>query len=325
MNKRISVALCTYNGAQYVEEQLESIARQSRLPDELVICDDVSKDETVRIVERLAPKLPFNVHVVVNARNLGTSKNFEQAVTRCSGDLIALADQDDVWAPWKLACLEQAFAGDPTVGCAFSNAEVTDKHLGSLGYDVWDVAGFSESEREDVNAGRAFRIMLRHNVVTGATMAFRAVLRKWLLPIPDVWGHDEWIAMLLSATQRLVAIDKPLIKYRQHEQNQIGASAKSLVMRAQLSQLRDLRGEAAKLATLVERLVACGCMATNPDYVEEVKKKILHLERRRTFRNGFVRGLVPALSELIFVGYHKYSNGTKSFLSDAFSRELHDG
>src|SRR3712207_5989304 len=98
----LSVALCTYDGARYLPEQLESLARQRRLPDELVVCDDGSADDTVDVVRRFADRAPFAVRLSLNPQNLGFVKNFEQAIRLCRGDLIALADQDDVWHPQKL-------------------------------------------------------------------------------------------------------------------------------------------------------------------------------------------------------------------------------
>src|SRR5688572_3171861 len=100
---RLSVALCSYNGARFIHDQLSSIARQSRLPDELVICDDRSSDNTIAIIEKFAVDAPFPVRSHVNPTNLGSTKNFELAISRCCGDFIALSDQDDIWHQDKLA------------------------------------------------------------------------------------------------------------------------------------------------------------------------------------------------------------------------------
>ena len=97
MTHTLSVAMCTYNGSRHLSEQLESIGTQTRLPDELVICDDCSSDDTIRIIERFSASAPFAVRLEINTQNLGSTKNFEKAIRLCQGDLIALADQDDVW------------------------------------------------------------------------------------------------------------------------------------------------------------------------------------------------------------------------------------
>ena|SRR2546421_3140447 len=97
MPNKFLVAMCTYNGARHVREQLESFAAQTRLPaDELVICDDCSTDQTINILPDFGAGASFPVHIQVNKFNLGSTKNFEQAISFCHGDLIALSDQDDV-------------------------------------------------------------------------------------------------------------------------------------------------------------------------------------------------------------------------------------
>src|ERR687885_1327551 len=100
---KVSVAMCTYNGAAFLREQLQSLAAQARTPDELVVCDDASADATVRVVREFAAAAPFPVRLTVNERNLGSTKNFERAISLCAGDLVALSDQDDLWLPAKLA------------------------------------------------------------------------------------------------------------------------------------------------------------------------------------------------------------------------------
>src|SRR5580698_1985958 len=100
---KLSVALCTYNGERFLPEQLASIREQSRLPDELVICDDASADQSVAIATRFAERAPFPVRIEANSRNLGSTPNFARAIELCNGDAIVLSDQDDVWLPDKLS------------------------------------------------------------------------------------------------------------------------------------------------------------------------------------------------------------------------------
>ena len=130
----ISVALCTYNGARYLQQQLESIAGQTRRPDEVVVCDDGSGDSTMEFVRSFAKTATFHVRVYQNDRVLGVTKNFDQAIGYCTGDMIALSDQDDVWHPQKLVRMEQAFAASPRVGAVFWDAEVVDSELRPLGH-----------------------------------------------------------------------------------------------------------------------------------------------------------------------------------------------
>src|SRR5437588_7313199 len=108
-DERISIAMCTYNGARFLREQLDSFAAQSRLPDEVVICDDGSTDGTADIVRTFASGAPFPVHFHVNEPRLGITRNFERAAGLCTGSIIFFSDQDDVWLPDKLDRFAEAF------------------------------------------------------------------------------------------------------------------------------------------------------------------------------------------------------------------------
>ena len=94
---RISVAMCTYNGADFLPAQLESILAQSRKPDQIVVCDDGSTDETRALLQGFEKESPDVILLRFNKKNLGSIRNFEQAIQLCNGDIIALSDQDDVW------------------------------------------------------------------------------------------------------------------------------------------------------------------------------------------------------------------------------------
>jgi len=105
---KISIAMAVYNGDRFIGEQLESFVRQTRLPDELVVSDNASTDRTVEIVRDFARRAPFKVRLVINDRNLGAAKNFERAITECTGDVIFLSDCDDVWYLNKVSVMGQA-------------------------------------------------------------------------------------------------------------------------------------------------------------------------------------------------------------------------
>jgi glycosyltransferase involved in cell wall biosynthesis len=105
---RFSIALATFNGEAYIGEQLDSLARQILLPDELVVCDDGSVDNTVAIVQEFRNAAPFLVKIHQNPKRLGFADNFLQAATKCSGDWVAFCDQDDIWFPEKLLSVSEA-------------------------------------------------------------------------------------------------------------------------------------------------------------------------------------------------------------------------
>ena len=146
MPNTISIAMCTYNGARQLREQLDSIAAQSRCPDELVVCDDCSTDATRAILSEFSASAPFPVRLHFNEQNLGSTKNFERAIDHCLGDLIALCDQDDVWLPGKLVALEAEFDRAPNVGLIFTDAEVIDEAGKPTGYTLWQKLNIPSAE-----------------------------------------------------------------------------------------------------------------------------------------------------------------------------------
>ena len=113
---RISVAMCTYNGANFLPAQLASISDQTRPPDEIIVCDDASNDETRALLERFARTSAIPVSLYFSDQNVGSVKNFERAIGLCTGDVIALSDQDDVWRADKLQLIENAFREHPAAG-----------------------------------------------------------------------------------------------------------------------------------------------------------------------------------------------------------------
>jgi glycosyltransferase involved in cell wall biosynthesis len=316
---RLSVALCTYNGARFLPDQLESLARQARLPDELVVCDDGSTDGTRDVVERFAAAAPFPVRQFVNPRNLGFVKNFERAIGLCSGDTIALADQDDVWHPEKLQLSEQVLLATPSAGGVFTDAELVDDRLQPLGATLWDTVGFTPSLRDRFR-GDAFRVLLRRQVVTGATLVFRAPVRELALPIPEDAVHDAWIALILAATSGLRFIERPLVRYRQHATNQIGARRWSPWRR--LGEARDGRGTTAvgdyvsRYVALKARLAASAESSGMHDVVRALDEKIEHLRLRSQLPRQRIRRLPAVVRELASRRYSRYSNGLSSAAMD---------
>ncbi len=320
MSRRfLSVAMCTYNGAQYLQEQLDSIAAQSRLPNELVVCDDGSTDATLQVLERFQEKAPFSVKVYRNETNLGPTKNFEKAIGLCSGDIIALSDQDDVWMPRKLERLERALEDHPDAGYVFSDALVVDEGLRPLGYTMWNRVSFTTRRRRRFEQGYQLEVLLKHNVVTGATMAFRAELRDWILQIPNQWVHDAWIALLASTSgARGIFIEEPLIKYRQHTNQVIGGM--KISFHEQVRQAFSTKGEAytheaTEFIQALDRLISTG--KGNGKAQELIEAKIQHLRAREAlYVSTPLKCVRIVLQELLAGRYYKFSNGWKSIAKD---------
>ena len=315
-----SVALCTYNGSRFLFEQLRSIASQSRLPEEVIICDDRSSDNTVTIIKNFALEVPFPVRFEVNPTNLGSTKNFELAISRCHGDVIALSDQDDIWQRDKLAQMERVLLQSPSLGAVFSDADVVDEHLTPLGYKLWDRYGFTKSRRRHLVAGRAFRVLLDQNAVTGATLAFRSWLKEWVIPIPACWMHDAWIAAVTAAISDISIVEEPLIQYRQHAQNQVGGRKPPLpeflraVVRDNTAFYQDY---AKQLELLRQRLTGCSKLKRSDD-LSLLDSRIIHFEARARMPVQRLKRLPLALRELWTLRYFRHSNGSISLGKDLF-------
>lgn len=316
----LSVALCTRNGERFLVEQLDSIAAQTRLPDELVASDDASTDSTVRILQHFAATAPFTVRVTANADQVGSTTNFQRAIAAVRGEIVVLSDQDDVWRSDKLARIEAAFAGSPRVGCIFSDAEVVAEDLGSLGYRLWQSVGLDSRRQRRMTTGRALDVLLEQNVVTGATMAFRASLRDLVLPIPTGWVHDGWIALLVSAVTACVPLNEPLVRYRQHPGQQIGGLKRTLSQQIQVARAMDadfFARLARDYAAARDRLAASRAHRPADAVLSKLDGKVAHCLRRVRIRSRG-RHLPLVVPELVSGRYRRYSRGWKSFASDLF-------
>ncbi len=323
-----SVALGTYNGARFLREQLDSLAAQSRPPDELVICDDASTDGTVEIVTDFAASAPFPVHITINGGNLGSTQNFGQAIAQCRGDIIALCDQDDVWLPDKLRRLEETFAASPKTGLVFSDAEIVGADLQPLGSRLWRSVAFPPRAQRRVNHGDAFKVLLRANVVTGATMAFRADLRDVILPLPEfpVLIHDGWIALVAAAVSQSACLPEPLILYRQHAAQQLGVqavarAASTTVTETLAARPKDYyREHLRQLHTLAERLsrsqYASDPSLGVPAVLRRIESQARHIRRRVDLPDARPARFIPILKELVLGRYSRYSNGLRSAIRD---------
>ena len=284
---KLSVALCTYNGEAFLGEQLASIARQGRLPDEVVVCDDRSSDRTAEIVRNFADSTSFQVAFHTNDTNLGSTKNFEAALARCSGDIAVLADLDVVCQSHKLQRIEDAFARHPDAAFVFSDAQIVDESLQPQRYTLWDAGGFGLREKQLVRWGEAPSVLLRYNVVTGATLALRTEYRDVVLPIPEVWVHDGWIALLLSMVAPCAFIDEPLLLYRQHSDQQLGGTRTTFLEKIRLakSQGRDsFARTACEYEAVLERTQAHAERVIDPRWITALGRKVAHFRAKARMR-----------------------------------------
>lgn len=256
----VSVALCTYNGAAFVDAQLRSIRAQTLPPAEIVVSDDGSTDTTVAVVESALAGGP-EARVLRNESPLGVVANFQQAVSATHGELIALSDQDDLWLPQKLERMATRFADDPALLFLFTDARLIDGVGRPAGASLFESLEVARGDRDAIHAGEAFRVLLRRNLATGATVVFRRSLLEAALPFPAEWVHDEWLAILAAALNGVDLLDEPLTEYRRHGSNQIGVVDPTLQGKvARVLQPRGdrNRGLARRADVLVGRLEQLG-------------------------------------------------------------------
>ena len=315
----LSIALATYNGELYIREQLDSILHQTRQPDELVISDDASVDSTLDIIKDFERSAPFPVKLQINKECLGSTRNFESAIRACSGDIIFLCDQDDIWYPDKIARIEECFVKNTEVGAVFTDADIVNQDLQSYGPKLWKMVRFSPREQASI-ADDAFKVLLKHFVVTGATMAFRSSLCKFILPIPTAWVHDAWIAFLISASSSLIAIPEPLIAYRQHSSNQIGVPHTGKNIGKSFSAIYSPRILLYKLA--LDRLLDfANCISDAESKIIRLNEKIAFLSVRAKLPAARWRRLSILIRELFLLRYHRYSKKhVGTFLNDLIRR-----
>ncbi|MBX2845527.1 MAG: glycosyltransferase [Saprospiraceae bacterium] len=219
---KVSVALCTYNGAAFLKEQLQSIAQQSILPDELIIGDDGSTDNTISIIQAFQANASFPVTLIQHSRRLGVKANFFETIHACSGQIVFLADQDDVWKPNKIEEQLQLFQGD-NVAFTFTNAE-----LSNASQSLFDIH-FPFRIQRYYNHERLLTSLTQKNMVTGATAALRKDFFERYYPFPttelsDNILHDSQLHLLaiLDPTVTTAFTSKSLMTYRVHSGQQVG-------------------------------------------------------------------------------------------------------
>lgn len=323
---KISIALCTYNGEKFLSKQLESFLKQSRLPDELIICDDLSKDATIAIIENFAKNSPFEVKLFRNEKNLGSTKNFEKAISLCTGEIIFLSDQDDIWLPEKIAKIEKLFLENVEVGLIFTNAEIIDEKDQTLHQNLLSLTFGKEERDRDF-----FEILVRQNVITGATLAFRSEFRKDFMPIPDdlVMIHDGWISLVIASKSRGYLLDENLIKYRKHENQQIGVVYKTGNENRQeefSASIEQRKLYIKNMEKMLEIFPKFPIFEPRIDEIKEIieqaiveKKQLLeHHKARLNLPKNKLKRLSPIFRELKTKRYHTFSNGVKSAIKDLF-------
>ncbi len=320
---KISVALCTYNGEAFLEEQLESILSQQLAVHEIVVCDDGSDDDTWSILEKYSENYPGLFRLCRNSNNIGFFKNFENCISLCENDIILLCDQDDVWHKDKTEKLVNFFSANPGKEVVFSNADLTGQ-LHSESTKMWGLLNFDKKKQAMINdpAKSFFWLLCNGNVATGATMALRN--KEHYLPFFEAvgWLHDGSIAITAAAVGKLHCINECLIDYRQHPGQNVGTAGAKTVFNEPLSQ-RGLKK--IKQLQWIQRCPQTDILG-RIDFIKQVINKTnssicRSLLRSEELRYKYYKSRIKLFIPLVY-GYYKNIGGFGLFLRELLGTDL---
>jgi glycosyltransferase involved in cell wall biosynthesis len=324
---KISIAMATYNGAKYLREQLDSFVAQTRLPDELVITDDCSTDNTIEIIQAFAATAPFAVRWEQNEKNHGYTGNFNHALMKTTGDLVFLSDQDDVWFPEKLAVMERYALENPEALVVMNDAALTDGNLNDTGLT---------KQGQIASAG-----MTDSSFVMGCCAVVRRELLDVCLPIPANYkGHDNWIVKMAEGVGRKRVVADVLQWYRRHEANESQFIAnkttkvtRGMVFRRSLAnaiagsdQQEQLSAACEQAGYFLEGVRKASRRADEPlasaftEYSTRLEEHLTAVKRRHTVREKSRLMRLPAIFDLWRSGGYAKFSGMKSAVRDLLFR-----
>ncbi len=303
---KVDILLATFCGAELLEQQINSILKQSYPNWRLVVSDDSSMDGTLDTLRRYSDRHEVEfLSVEEGSRQLGVKANFSKLLKYSRSNYMMFCDQDDVWLPDKVAStlekmidLEKMY-GKGTPILVHTDSKVVDDELNIISESFWSYQKISPQKRETINR------LLVQNVVTGCTVMINKSLRDLALPIPDnAVMHDWWLALVASAFGKIDHIDQPTMLYRQHSGNEIGAKRwnglfvlKNIfgnngqvhggIVKAQEQARAFLERYQGKLPEDKRAIVECFANIDQRPYLERVCLLIKH----RLFKAGLVRNL----------------------------------
>lgn len=214
-NALVSIVMATYNGENFLNEQVASLINQTYQSIEIIIVDDCSTDNTKTIIKQLISK-HGNIKFVENEKNVGVTKTFENGIMQTSGEFIAFCDQDDIWMPNKIELLVKNIGKEDAI---YHNSLLVDAHGKSLNSEFTGIM-----KMKSYYSGSSF---LLSNSVPGHTMMVRKKFVMDILPIPHNILFDLWIGFAAAANNGIKYVDKILVHYRQHNNNVIGTNKSS--------------------------------------------------------------------------------------------------
>lgn len=312
----VSVALATFNGARHLRVQLESILAQSHPVAEIVLADDGSRDGTVELARAVVAEAAVTgsavrLELVSGGPAGGVAANFGRALAATRHPIIALSDQDDRWHPDRIALGIEALVAKPNVLLLHANARLVDDDGTDLG-TLFDAIEVTPAMRAGIRRGEGFDLLVRRNLVTGATVMLRRALLDLAGPTPPDWIHDEWLAIVAAAVDGLDVLDRPVLDYRQHGANEIGARRLSIPgkLRRMLEPGSERNRRLVNRArNLVERFEAMPAGTIPARRLAAARRKLEHESARSALSVHRGARIVPVLRELRTGRYAEFGRG----------------
>lgn len=274
---RISIAMATYNGENFIREQLDSLARQTLLPTEIVITDDGSTDSTLEIIDHFCRTAPFPVHTFRNPSRLGYANNFFKAASLCTGDIIAFCDQDDIWLESKLAVCSPFFA-DPSIAL--------------VAHSAWVMLSSGERPHRRPDYSRTRILQPASSDPFEFPFGFAMLIRKDLLQVahlpdrpPKISGHDQWLWVLATSIARVATLAEPLVLYRQHQGNVFGAGLHQGAAQQARNILRTLDYDALADAEMESSRAILRAAEQSAQFAESLRAVARKIARRSEFHH----------------------------------------
>lgn len=239
MREQVHIVLATYNGERFLREQMDSVLAQTYENITVEVCDDGSTDGTAAIVREYEAQ-DERVKLHLNPHNLGYVKNFLEGVKRCTAPYVMLCDQDDIWQKDKVEKTllamqkgEKKMAGKPVL--VFTDAVNFDSHTGEeLGF-------FHETSHLDVKKVDTAHLFMENKCI-GCTMMMNRAILPYLKELPEeIRVHDWWLALICSHFGTIEYVPQATLRYRQHEENQIGGSSYTGYLKKRLTHIREQR------------------------------------------------------------------------------------
>lgn len=252
----ISIVMATYNGERFLAKQLYSHLEQSYPNLEFIYLDDCSSDKTWEILQEFEQKDP-RVKIYRNEQNIGYIKTFEKAMQLATSELIALSDQDDIWLPNKLKDLYQSLGNYSLI---YSDSALIDSNDSKLGRFM-----------SDIKKQIAYHTPLMYTFgawAPGHSMLFRKDIIPQEFHFPTFVTHDYTLGFLATCKQGINYIPEPLVLYRQHNQNLVGADTQKKKQKQEKEQ---------KIERILQRMafLAANC----PDSIPNEKQIFEKLSR----------------------------------------------